>query len=64
MKKFYNLGTCSQNRQSIKFQNHGNINFVTKLYMIRYILRSMFYNLYTRGSFLGNIQTIAKLGDK
>ena len=24
--------TCSQNRQSIKFQNHENINFVEKLY--------------------------------
>ena len=31
----YNSGhsfTCSQNRQSIKFQNHENINFVKKLY--------------------------------
>ena len=26
------LFTCSQNRQSIKFQNHENINFVEKLY--------------------------------
>ena len=24
--------TCSQNRQSTKFQNHENINFVEKLY--------------------------------
>ena len=26
------LYTCSQNRQSTKFQNHENINFVEKLY--------------------------------
>ena len=26
------LNTCSQNRQSTKFQNHENINFVEKLY--------------------------------
>ena len=26
------VNTCSQNRQSTKFQNHENINFVEKLY--------------------------------
>ena len=28
----FTLDTCSQNRQSTKFQNHENINFVEKLY--------------------------------
>ena len=34
--------TCSQNRQSIKFQNHENINFVEKLYF--FILYNQVYN--------------------
>ena len=33
--------TCSQNRQSIKFQNHENINFVEKLYF--FILYNQVY---------------------
>ena len=33
--------TSSQNRQSIKFQNHENINFVEKLYFL--ILYSQVY---------------------
>ena len=31
-KSIQGLYTCSQNRQSTKFQNHENINFVEKLY--------------------------------
>ena len=30
----HSLYTCSQNTQSIKFQNHENINFVEKLYFL------------------------------
>ena len=33
--------TCSQNRQSIKFQNHENINFFEKLYF--FILYNQVY---------------------
>ena len=33
--------TCSQNRQSTKFQNHENINFVEKLYF--FILYNQIY---------------------
>ena len=33
--------TCSQNRQSTKFQNHENINFVEKLYF--FILYNQVY---------------------
>ena len=35
------LITCSQNRQSTKFQNHENINFVEKLYF--FILYNQVY---------------------
>ena len=35
------LFTCSQNRQSIKLQNHENINFVEKLYF--FILYNQVY---------------------
>ena len=35
------LHTCSQNRQSTKFQNHENINFVEKLYF--FILYNLVY---------------------
>ena len=35
------LYTCSQNRQSTKFQNHENINFVEKLYF--FILYNQVY---------------------
>ena len=35
------LNTCSQNRQSTKFQNHENINFVEKLYF--FILYNQVY---------------------
>ena len=37
----YRQFTCSQNRQSIKFQNHENINFVEKLYF--FIVYSQVY---------------------
>ena len=38
---FFTLHTCSQNRQSIKFQNHANIHFVEKLYF--FILYNQVY---------------------
>ena len=41
IKLFWMLNTCSQNRQSIKFQNHENINFVEKLYF--FILYNQVY---------------------
>ena len=62
------LNTCSQNRQSIKFQNHENINFVEKLnffilynqvYIAKHVLK-----FYTRDSFSGKIQIITKLEGK
>ena len=57
---------CSQNRQSIKFQNHEKINFVEKLYF--FILYNQVYIakhvVNTRDSFLGKIQVITKLEGK
>ena len=64
----YGIITCSQNRQSTKFQNHENINFVEKLYF--FILYNQVHtakhdvNLYTRDSFLGKIRVITKLEGK
>ena len=39
-------------------------SFISLFYVIRYILRSMLWNLYTRDSFLGKIQVITKLEGK
>ena len=39
-------------------------SFISLFYIIRYILRSMLQNLYTRDSFLGKIQVITKLEGK
>ena len=49
------FNTCSQNRQSIKFQIMKILillkRFISLFYIIRCILRSIFLNIYTRGSF-------------
>ena len=60
--------TCSQNRQSIKFQNHENINFVEKLYFfILYnqvnIAKHVVKSLHS-GFIFREIQVITKLEDK
>ena len=63
------LFTCYQNRQSIKFQNHENINFVeTELYFFIsynqvYIAKHFVKSLHS-GFILGEIQVITKLKDK
>ena len=61
------LLTCSQNRQSTKFQNHENINFLEKLYF--FILYSQVYiakhdvkSLHS--GFIFEIQVITKLEGK
>ena len=60
--------TCSQNRLSIKFQNHDNINFVEKLYFLIlynqvYIAKHGLKSLYS-GFISGKIQVITKLETK
>ena len=52
--------TCSQNRQSTKFQNHENINFVEKLYFFIlynhvYIAKHVVKSLHSGFSFRENI---------
>ena len=60
--------TCSQNRQSTKFQNHENINFVEMLYF--FILYNQVYTAkhdvksLHLGFILGKIQVITKLEGK
>ena len=62
------LNTCSQNRQSTRFQNHENINFVEKLYF--FILYNQVYiakhdvKFLHSGFILGKIQVITKLEGK
>ena len=62
------LSTCSQNRQSTKFQNHENINFVEKLYFFIlynhvYIAKHVVKSLHS-GFILEKIQAITKLEGK
>ena len=62
------LFTCSQNSQSIKFQNHENINFIEKLYFFIlynqvYIAKHVVESLHS-GLILGKIQVITKLEGK
>ena len=57
--------TCSQNRQSIKFQNHENINFVEKLcflilFIQEYIAKHVLKSLHS-GFIFREIQIITKL---
>ena len=62
------LFTCSQNRQSTKFQNHENINFVEKLYFFIlynqvYIAKHVVKSLHS-GFIFREIQVITKVEGK